>query len=91
MGLCLGYDKNRKWWIFLSSAVYVIIMGASRNYLMAHYPSDIIGGIIAGAIGGGLAYLLVHFLYKGLEGNADNKVCAFILKADIKTIFNKRI
>ena len=91
MGLCLGYDKNRKWWIFLSSAVYVIVMGASRNYLMVHFPSDVIGGIIAGAIGGGLAYLLIWFLYKGIEGNKDNRVCSFILKADIKNIFHKKV
>ncbi len=90
-GLCLGYDKNRKWWIFLASAVYVIVMGASRNYLMVHYPSDIIGGIIAGAIGGALAYLLIHFLYKGLEGNKDEKICAFILNADIRSIFTSKI
>ena len=91
MGLCLGHDKNRKWWIFLSSAVYVIVMGASRNYLMVHFPSDVIGGIIAGAIGGGLAYLLIWFLYKGIEGNKDNRVCSFILKADIKNIFHKKV
>ena len=91
MGLCLGYDKNRKWWIFLTSAVYVLVMGASRNYLMVHYPSDIIGGIIAGAIGGAIAYLLIRFLYKGLEGNKDEKICAFILNADIRSIFTSKI
>ncbi len=90
VGLCLGYDKNRKWWIFLSSAIYVIIMGASRNYLMVHYPTDIIGGLISGAIGGALAYLLIYFLYKGLEGNRDIKACAFILDADIKNLFRNK-
>ena len=90
MGLCLGYDKNRKWWIFLSSAVYVILMGASRNYLMVHYPTDVIGGLISGAIGGGLAYLLIWVLYKGLEGNRDIKACAFILDADVKNLFKNK-
>lgn len=91
MGLCLGYDKNRKWWIFLSSGVYVIIMGASRNYLMVHYPSDIIGGIIAGAIGGALAYLVAHFFYKTIEANRDNKFCSFVLNAHIRDIFIKTV
>ena len=90
-GLCLGYDKNRKWWIFLLSALYVIIMGASRNYLMVHYPSDIIGGIISGAIGGALAYLLIYMLYKILDGKKDKKASAFILNADIRSIFTTKI
>ena len=90
MGLCLGYDKNRKWWIFILSAVYVILMGASRNYLMVHYPSDVLGGIISGAISGTLAYLLVWFLYKGIEGNSDSKACAFILNADVRHALTRK-
>lgn len=90
-GLCLGYDKNRKWWIFLSSGVYVIIMGASRNYLMVHYPSDIIGGIIAGAIGGVLAYLVTRLFYKVAEENQDNRFYAFVLNAHVRDLFIKTI
>lgn len=90
MGLCLGYDKNRKWWIFAATAVYVILMGASRNYLMVHYPTDVIAGVISGAIGAALAYLLIWFLYKGIEGNSDNKICVFILNADVRMLFKKK-
>lgn len=90
MGLCLGYDKRHKWWIFAASAVYVILMGASRNYLMVHYPTDVIAGIISGAIGGALAYLLIHFLYKGLKGNRDVKFCSFILNWSIVDLFKKK-
>ncbi len=91
VGLCLGYDKGRKWWIFLASAIYVILMGGSRNYLMVHYPTDVVAGMIAGAIGGVIAYFWIKFLYKGFEGNKDSKICSFILNADIQTLFFKRI
>ena len=42
------------------------------------------------AIGGGLAYLLIWFLYKGIEGNKDIKICAFILNADARNAFKKK-
>ncbi len=90
VGLCLGLGKDRKWWVILSAALYVIVMGATRNYLMVHYPSDILGGILAGAVGGTLAYLLTSFLYKGIEGNQDTKFCKFMLKANICNLFKKK-
>lgn len=91
--LCLfnGKENNKKYrWVLIPSALYVILMGASRNYIMVHYPSDILGGIIAGAIGAAVAFVLVHFLYVGLEGNSDNKVCAFLVNADVKNLFKKK-
>ena len=90
--LCLFNSKenNKKYrWVLIPAILYVIVVGASRNYLMVHYPTDIVGGIIAGGIGATLAFLLIHFLYKGLEGNRDSKFCAFMLDADVKNLFKK--
>lgn len=89
--LCIFNGKSGKKYRFvmIPAAICVILMGATRNYLMVHYPSDILGGIIAGGIGGVLGFLLIHFLYKGLEGNRDNKVCSFMLDADIRNLFQK--
>ena len=90
-GLCLGLGKDKKnWWVWLTSALYVIVMGATRNYLMVHYPSDVIGGIIAGAIGGILGSLIVYAIYVGIECNRDTKFCRFLLYSDIKNIFKKK-
>jgi undecaprenyl-diphosphatase len=90
-GLCLGLGKSKKnLWVWIVSAIYVIVMGASRNYLVVHYPSDVIGGIIAGAIGGILGSLLIYAIYMGIECNRDNKFCAFVLKADILNLFKKK-
>ncbi len=89
VGLCLGLEKNRKWWVIVSAVLYVIVMGATRNYLMVHYPSDILGGIIAGAIGGISGYLLTRLIYKGINSNKDSSFCAFLLCADVRNLFRK--
>lgn len=90
VGLCIGLKKDRKWWIWLSAAIYVLIMGATRNYLMVHYPSDVIGGIIAGGLGGIIGSLIVIFFYQGIECNRDNKFCSFILNSDVRNLFKKK-
>ena len=90
--LCLFNGKNNKKyrWVLIPSALYVILMGASRNYIMVHYPSDILGGIIAGAIGAIVGFILIHLVYKMLEWNRENKICAFLLNADIRNLFKKK-
>ncbi len=45
--LFLSVNKKISWLSFL----FVILTGISRCYLMVHYPSDILGGIIIGAAG----------------------------------------
>jgi membrane-associated phospholipid phosphatase len=47
------YTANRKkvkWLIAGLSAVLIVLIGISRIYLGAHYPSDVIAGHLAGAI-----------------------------------------
>lgn len=52
----LFFSLNKKFsWLFF---LFVIVMGVSRCYLMVHYPSDILGGIIAGAAGA----VTIHFI-----------------------------
>lgn len=51
----LGIRKPVAWFGLL----YVVLMGLSRNYLMVHYPSDVLGGIIVGALAAVIAAILV--------------------------------
>lgn len=92
--LCLAIfvkkGEKKHLWVIIPSALYVIFMGASRNYIMVHYPSDIIGGIIAGAAGALAAFGLLSLAYKRLEANSENKVCAFLLHSDIRNLFKKK-
>lgn len=59
----LSGNRKYSWTAFL----FVILMGISRVYLMVHYPSDILGGIIAGGIGAILAYYVIKALYQSRE------------------------
>lgn len=65
-------------WLALVAAV---LMGASRNYVMVHYPSDVLGGIIVGLIAGIAAFIIVSVVMKKIE---NTKVGQFDLAAVIK-------
>lgn len=75
--------NNVSWLAFL----FVIVMGASRNYIFVHYPSDILGGIIVGGLAGVLAYLIVRVFYEKVFPK--NKLGAFVMNFDVRNIFKK--
>lgn len=87
--LCLTLGKKHKW-LFPVGALYVLVMGASRNYLMVHYPSDILGGIIIGAISGIIAYFLAKLVYDLFQKHSDKKACAFIVNSSVVNLFGKK-
>ena len=67
---------NKKYsWI---GFIFVILMGISRNYLMVHYPSDVLGGIILGLISAIIAKRICEildrkFLHKVQRENKNDK------------------
>ena len=69
---------------------YVVLMCASRNYLMVHYPSDVIAGVIAGTVGAVAAFFITKLIFKLLENHASRKFSAFILDFDITNLFRSK-
>lgn len=64
--------------------LFPLLMGMSRIYLMVHYASDVLAGLVAGTIGGIAAYFLVKLLYKKVfEAHADKKFCRLWLEFDL--------
>ena len=77
-------NKKKSWAAFL----FVIALGATRNYIMVHFPSDILGGILIGMIAGILSFLIVNAVY--------DRVCKagkfgrLVENGDVRNLFKKK-
>lgn len=60
--------KCKKKRYFVAGCFYVLFMGMSRNYLMVHYPSDVIGGLCIGTIASLLSFVLCAMIVKVCKG-----------------------
>ena len=69
---------NKKWsWV---GFIGVLLMGVSRIYLIAHYTTDVIAGIIVGVISGVIEYVITRLIYYVLEKYSENAFCKFVLE-----------
>ena len=69
--------KGRKWTI--PAVVWVLLMMIARNYLMAHYPTDVLAGAIIGTASGFISYYITCFIFRFLYINRRKKWCGFVL------------
>lgn len=58
--------RGRKW--LAAGAVYVALVGVSRNYLIVHYPSDVLAGLVSGAAAGAVSFFVVRAVYRRWGG-----------------------
>lgn len=49
---------SRRWWVGPLSLLWAAAVGFSRIYRGVHWPSDVVAGACAGALGSGLIYLV---------------------------------
>ncbi len=76
--------RGKKW--ILPSALLVLLMAISRNYLMAHYPSDVVAAALIGVFSGVVAWFITQLIFRFLRKNADKPVFALILDFDIREV-----
>ena len=81
----LSLMHGRKW--ILPGIVWVLLMMFSRNYLMAHYPSDVLFGMLIGVFSGFVASWITLLIFRFLEKHSgESKVADFLLYTGIETL-----
>lgn len=79
-GLCLM--RGKRW--FIPGALWVLLMMFSRNYLMAHYPSDVLFALLIGVFSGFVAAGITQLIFRILENHSgESRFCDFLLEAGI--------
>ena len=63
--------------------IWVLLMAVSRNYLMAHYPSDVLFAAIFGVASGFIAWEITKLIFRFLEEHDDKRLCALALDFDV--------
>ena len=79
--LCLM--RGKRW--FIPGAIWVLLMMFSRNYLMAHYPSDVLFALVVGVFSGFVAALITQLIFRFLENHSgEGKFYDFLLYSGIE-------
>lgn len=86
LALCLFicFDLKKHRWLVAPATLYATVMCLSRIYLVVHYPTDVIGGIICGSAAALLGYFLASKLFSAFEKYRCDAPCVFMLDADIR-------
>lgn len=77
--LCLM--KGRR--LVVPSVVIVLLMAISRNYLMAHYPSDVLFAAVIGIASAFIAYYITKLIFRLLEEHEDLRFCELALNFNL--------
>lgn len=80
--LALALSEGKKY--LIPAIPFVALMCMSRNYLMAHYPTDVLAGAAVGIVSAIVAYIIAHFIFVFLKKYSKNPLFAFVLKFDIR-------
>lgn len=72
--------QGKKWTI--PAILWIVIMMVARNYLMAHYPSDVIVAAIVGTFSAIISFIITKAIFNFLE-KSNLKLAQFLLNFDL--------
>ncbi len=77
-----------------TALVFAALVGFTRLYLVVHYPTDVLGGIVVGVVSALISYFLLRLAFAALERHATHPVCRAILQFDLidlaRRLFRRR-
>ncbi len=74
-------------WLWI---LFAVLICASRNYLMVHYPTDVLAGALIGAGAAIVGTILANLIYKKMQLKPTTKFNNFMLNACIINVFRKK-
>ena len=86
----LCFFSKKKLGIIIPAVAYALLTGVSRNYLMVHYPSDVLAGFVVGFIAALIAFALTALIWRALEKKQSAGFSRFMLESDIRNCFSKK-
>ena len=78
----LWLTRGKKY--ILPSALAVLLMCLSRNYLMAHYPSDVLFAALIGTVSALIAWVISGLIFRFLEAHRDFPPAEWFLDEDLR-------
>ena len=79
---------NKKWsWLGL---LLSFLVGISRIYLVVHYPTDVIFGLIVGSLSAMISFFVIKGVKKIILSNSEKTFCRYFLSFDIIDVFRKK-
>ena len=82
----MTFDKRYGWTGF----VFALVIGVARTYLMRHYLTDVLLGLVFGLVSGVLGYFAVAAMKSFIEKRPEGKFSNFLLNFDLKSVFEKK-
>ena len=87
--LALAFTWSKK--VLYAGVPYVALMCFARNYLMAHYPTDVLAGCAVGVLSAVIAYGITLGIYAVLEKYKNKKFPRLILSdLDAAKLFRRK-